>query len=549
MAAIITSKRRQSQIPSDTSAVAIDWANDLAKAGLVSLILPRNTANRFYASPSLVSTRYGNGVACGGGFIWQRTPTFGSEASIFMLGGLGQDISGAALPASIGTTTSGGNQLFALQGFASVSLPARAIIRTSNGGVISTAELAGSGDGVIYPDNTSWLAVYDGTASLGLYRNGVNAVASRANTAASGALSSMDNIALGGVMRGTPTIAGGGSRQYLGMAFNQALKAEHAKELQRNPWQVLRPAQRCIFVPVSGGSPVTHDLSASALAQAAATAALDVQAGGVAVDLAAAGAAQAASSAQLLKGVSLASAGLAVASGGASMSHVVPLSGAAVAVVQAGADLSLAVTLAASALIRAAGAANLSTSAGADLDAAGAAQAAASATLSLVVNLSAAAVGQALATAAMAHGVPLAAAGAGQAGGAAALQAGSGADLAAAGIAQASAGAALWLDVPLSAAALAQAVAGGSLTLAVPLRADALAQAGGTAVLAGAVTLHAGGQVVATAAASLLVMGPLSQYDKGKTVKPDRRSWRAPADARGWKVLAEQRSWRAEWIH
>lgn len=252
MTAILTSKRRLSQIP--RGAVSIDWTNDLAKSGLVSLVLPRNTANRHYNAPAFVRNRYGDAVQCtGGGFIWQRTPAFGSKASIYMLGGLGQEAGGTALPLSVGTTTSGGNQLFALQGFTSASLLARAIVRTSNGGGISTAELAGSGDGVVYPDDTTWLAVYDGTANLGLYRNGVNAVASRSNTAVSGPLSSMDNIALGGVMRGTPTAAGGGSRQYLGMAFNQALGSEHAKELNRNPWQVLRPTTRRIWVPVSVG--------------------------------------------------------------------------------------------------------------------------------------------------------------------------------------------------------------------------------------------------------------------------------------------------------
>lgn len=325
---------------------------------------------------------------------------------------------------------------------------------------------------------------------------------------------------------------GGTSRAHLSMAF-RAPAAESVAMRKR----------RSAFAPAVS-APASIDLSANALAQAAATAALDVQAGGATVDLAAVGAAQAAASASLLKGVSLSSAGLSVATGGASMAHVVPLQASAVAIAQSGADLALGITLSASGLAQAAGAAALSTSSGVELEANGQAQATGGAVLSLVVNLSAAGVAQALSTAGLAQGVALAAAGAGQAGGSAALQVGAPLDLAAAGGAQASGGASLWLDVPLGAAALAQAAAAGSLQLSVPLGAAALAQAGGTAVLAGAVTLSAGGQVVATGGAALQVLGALEGVTKGLRMRAPVRGWAVVPAARVWQVRQRRRVWR-----
>lgn len=345
--------------------------------------------------------------------------------------------------------------------------------------------------------------------------------------------------------------------------FGRNLSETEIRELHENPWGLLGGERRRIWAAVPGG-PVTHNLSAAALAQAAATAALDVQAGGTTVDLAAGGGAQAAASASLLKGVSLASAGLAVATGGASVAHVVPLQASAVAVAQAGVGLALGVTLSAAGLAQAAGAAGmahgvplaaagagqasgsaaLSTSSGLELAAGAQAQASGGAVLSLVVNLSAAGVAQALATAGLAQGVPLAAAGLAQAGGSAALQVGAPLDLAAAGVAQATAGASLWVDVPLSAAALAQAAAAGSLQLSVPLAAAALAQAGGSAVLAGAVTLAAGGQAVATGGATLQVMGALEGVTKGLRLQPPVRRWAVAPAARVWQVRQRRRVWR-----
>lgn len=370
------------------------------------------------------------------------------------------------------------------------------------------------------------------------------------------------------------------------------------------PTPSVRVTSVALSVPAGDGTTV-HSLAAAGSAQASATAALTVDAGGTAVELSAAGAAQVASSAalalavtlaaqasaqasgaaglatgkplaatgaasaiggaQLLHGVTLQAAGLAVASGGASLAHSVPLAATAAALATSGASLALAVTLGAQAIGQAAGAAGLSTAkpmaaAGAaqasggaqlstsgatELAAAGAAQATGGATLSLVVGLSAAGAAQAAAAAALAAGKPLAAAGAAQAGASAGLQVGSATGLQAAGSAQATGGATLWLDVPLSAAALAQVQAGGSLTLTVPLSAAALAQAGGAAALASAVTLTAGGQAVAAAQAGLQVMGAMSQYSRGLRAAPEARSWRVSAGGRVFRHQPPSRAWRA----
>lgn len=280
----------------------------------------------------------------------------------------------------------------------------------------------------------------------------------------------------------------------------------------------------------AGGGGTTHELAATATAQAAGTAALAVAkslvaaaaaqaAGGAAlskaVPLAGGAAAQASGSAVLLKGVVLAAAGVANAAGSAAMSHQVPLAASAAAVASAGAQLALAVILDADALAQALGTASLSTSASNDLAANAQAQASGSAVLSLGINLSAAAVAQALASASLGVSKRLAASGVAQAGGSAALSVTGDNELAADARAQASGSAGLALDVPLSAAALAQAQAAGNLTVVLVLRADALAQAGGTAVLEHQVVLSAAGQAIANASASLTVTGEFARAPAG----------------------------------
>lgn len=292
------------------------------------------------------------------------------------------------------------------------------------------------------------------------------------------------------------------------------------EEASSNPWQLLRrKVRRIYFIPSSAGA--VQDLSASAQAQAAATAALSVS-----KPLGAAGAAQATATAALLKGVSLSAAGLAVASGNASVSHTVPLQASAAAIAVAGAQMALAVTLSATGLATAAGTAALTVGSATGLVADGQAQASASAVLSLSVQLSGAAVSQAQASASLAVGKTLAASGAAQAAGTAALQVGSGALLAAAGTAQASAGATLQLMVPISAAALAQALATGSLLLTVPLSAAAFAQSSSSAEFAGDVQMSAQGVAMASATATLLVTGPYASAPEGS------RFYRSPSSFR-----------------
>jgi len=316
------------------------------------------------------------------------------------------------------------------------------------------------------------------------------------------------------------TVGFDGDIAFLGV-WQRFVPFAERERIRANPWQLHRPARRPFYFGIAGDGPTTHDLSASAQANAAATAALSVS-----KPLTASGAAQAMATAALLKGVTLTAAGLAVASSSASMSHTVPLQASAAAVAVAGAQLALAVSLSAAGLATAAASASLTTSSGAELAATGQAQASSSAMLSLVVSLSAAAVAQALASATLAEGKTLAANAIAQAGGTAALQVGNGADLSAAGTARASAGANLNLTVPLSAAALARAAATGSLLLTVPLTAAAFAQASGSAQFAGDVQMSAQGVSVATATASLQVTAPFARAPEGSRLYQSPPSFR-----------------------
>lgn len=258
--------------------------------------------------------------------------------------------------------------------------------------------------------------------------------------------------------------------------------AVDGESLSANPWQLFEPIAETIWIP-------------------------DSVAGGV-VSLSATASAQAASTADISKGVSLAAATLSIATGTAGMSLAVPLVATATGQASANGQIALSVTFAADALSSALATADITV--GKALDAAATGQATGGATLSLAINLSAAAVSQATSEASFNGAVSLAASAIANAQASAALAVGKPLDAVAQ--AQASAGAALCLDVSLSAAALTQAVAAGALNLTVNLSAASVSNASAGAILPSEILLSADGVAVSTASAALTAGGTHRTY-------------------------------------
>lgn len=328
--------------------------------------------------------------------------------------------------------------------------------------------------------------------------------------------------------------------------LDKGVSIGEARELSLNPWRLLNPVERRIWVPVAaGGGTVTHSLSANAQAQAAATAALDVQAGAVAVNLSAAGSTQSASSASVLKGVSLFAAGLASASSGASMSRAVDLGSAAVAGAASGGALAIGVNLSASAIARAMGAASLSMAGANTLSAAAQAHSSGSAVLSLTISLAASAVAQVNASAQPQAGKQLSASGSASASASASLQVGAAVNLSASAMARASGGATIMVDIPLSASAVADAISSGSLTIGIPLSADAGARAFSSAVVSKGVLLFAQAQAITDADALLSVYGAIESVTKSRVARPSRWDAYAAAEAVAFKASAGRANWSA----
>jgi hypothetical protein len=215
--------------------VGIDWSNPLT-IGLVSAINPAIKNSSYTGTVTIGFNSFGvvhNGN--GSGLLTKSTTSFGSAATILTIANL-PNIS--SIPCGIGTSGAG-NQVFILQGGDGGAGIARALIRTTSGGGISSAEIIG-GVATALP-TAVYVAVYDGTSSLNVYTNGYNSTLSRLNTAASGAMSSMDNFSLGGANRGTDILSASGQNQSLAIAWNRALSAGEVKAISDNPWQIFAP--------------------------------------------------------------------------------------------------------------------------------------------------------------------------------------------------------------------------------------------------------------------------------------------------------------------
>lgn len=256
MAHLLLPSRRLSQ---PQTAVGIDPSSPISR-GLVGYINPAARDFQAIGAPSLVMTGVGAALAGNGSSMaFKNVPAFTDAATILFVGnwlsGSGNHV------ASIGTSTTG-DQCFIFQSGATGASRPRALIRTAQGGSITTAETLGSGNDTSYPEIGVWVARYDGTTALKIYRNGEDFTGSNANTGASGSMASMNNIGLGGTNRGTDAFAGAGQLQTLGLYWNRALSPSEISEISRNPWQLFRPAQRRIYFDAgSGGGSVVGNAS------------------------------------------------------------------------------------------------------------------------------------------------------------------------------------------------------------------------------------------------------------------------------------------------
>ena len=247
---------RGTRLSQPSGPVEVDWGNPLSK-GLVSVINPASRDWLTIGAPSVSAGDQGIKLdGNGSSMVYKSTPKFGSEATILYVGNF---LTGAHFQVGVGTS-GGGNQLFIIQpGASGVAWP-RGLIRTANGGGVSTVEVSGSAPESEWTTTDVWACVYDGTNQLRIYRNGVDVSGTRNNTAASGAMSDMDNFALGGVNRGTDGFAKSGQFEYLGYAWNRALSAAELSEIGQSlkaPWQLFKPVTRRVYFDVGGSSGLT----------------------------------------------------------------------------------------------------------------------------------------------------------------------------------------------------------------------------------------------------------------------------------------------------
>jgi hypothetical protein len=228
---------------SQAGATSIDWGNPIAR-GLVSVLNAPTVINKVGAFPLSAYTKGISHLGDGSSLAFQNTPAFGSAATIVLLATAFRDASGVTTGSYLGGlgNSSAGNQLFSISTASQLgSVAMRAIIRTTNGGGITTAESASIPTGVSSSVMEVFAAVYDGTTSLKLYRNGADDTAGNLNTAASGSISTLDTNCLGGIRRGTNLYSQtGGQYNELSAVWNRALTKAELVSISANPWQIFR---------------------------------------------------------------------------------------------------------------------------------------------------------------------------------------------------------------------------------------------------------------------------------------------------------------------
>jgi len=223
----------------------IDWGNDLTD-GLIkafnSAALPAGTrvgTTSFTPTPLGVAA-----VASGSSLYSDSIPALGSAGTIVGLCNVKYTPGISGFTFSCGTSGAG-SQLFAFQSCNDVQA-ARAVLRCVDAGGISTAEASTAlPTATDIPAYSLYAVTYNGTAaSLTIWKDGIDITTGLANTAASGAMSSIDNFAINGVNRGADNFAPSGQAAIVAYCWNRALTQQELLKLTRQPFQIFAPLQR-----------------------------------------------------------------------------------------------------------------------------------------------------------------------------------------------------------------------------------------------------------------------------------------------------------------
>jgi len=328
---------RQPQYPAQ-----IDWSNPLT-LGLLGAISASSKDGTIVGAPAFEVSSAGVALKTNGSTLISKTVASPiSSATLLIVGNAVNSASANVFLSSFGTN-SGGNQTFVIQPPSSGgSSPLRALIRVADGGGVSTRESAtykNNADSII--DDHVFAAVYYGTSKLDLYLDGKLDNGTTANTAASGNVTALDNIALGGIKRGTNGYSTG-IRQHLALGFNRALSASEINSLSANPWQIFKAPARRLWVGVAGGAAaLAANAAAQASASAAATTAIPINAAALSI---------ASASGALTSGIPLGGVAVSVSGASGTLTAQVRLSADALAQALASAAISSGIILTAAAV-------------------------------------------------------------------------------------------------------------------------------------------------------------------------------------------------------
>lgn len=286
--------RRQPQGP-----VAIDWAHPLAQ-GLASFVLPLGTAAFDIAkgvalAPSLGgpvlpvvresgrglrTITNGAGLPTNGAYFAPSSPIAGTVGDMTLF----SVIHPLGLPTqanSLGVFGFGSsvsiNQTVALMNGATDGTLIRFLVR--NDANVALADMSsGSIPAFIQGSTRSIAGVFRSAGASSTYVNG--RVASTAATTASGTIT-MNRQYVGALVR-TTTVNGFDGAVFVSAAWKRALEDAEVAALSENPWQLLRPVQRRIWVE-AGATPIGLVGGAAAEALASGNLSLQIALAGAAV--------------------------------------------------------------------------------------------------------------------------------------------------------------------------------------------------------------------------------------------------------------------------
>jgi hypothetical protein len=271
--------------------------------------------------------------------------------------------------------------------------------------------------------------------------------------------------------------------------FNQVLTAQQHASFVSNFYQLLRPRQRALMIPVSSGGAVALDSSTTATGTGAGTLSVEIpiQSSSVAV---------ASGSGILSQSIPMAASATATVTGTGDLQIAIPLDASAIAAVAGSASMSIAQALAGSGTATGSGSGTLSTNG--QMSGSGTATGSGAGTISLSIALSASAIAQAVGSGQLS--ISGAMAGSGTASGSGTGNLTQTIPLVSSSLASVSGTGTMVNSVPLTSSAVVNASGMGMLGVQVGFSAQAFADAMGTGNMS--LIIRLSGQAVAQAVAS-----------------------------------------------